>query len=329
MTNITEFPRDIRQHILNFIEAPPAIAAPNGNLSYRAVCRIFKDDFDDRPQLWNQLKAKAPESSMNIPKLMGKIEEQYPDTKSYFLFKELSKHFVRAGVSIPVGHLPMNEVHFQKLQDDLKKYDETLLFIWSKAKDEIELEDVPEGVLSEIRDWIDAPTHSPLLDKVVSLDIFYSRGVSFKALCPEIGNFKKLEQLSLFQNELEELPDTLMNLANLKTLNLGFNKFKIFPECIKTLVNLEILNFYKNELEVVPDFIGNLAKLQTLFLSQNKLKTLPPTITNLSKLTSFKINGNPLESIPEKIVNSNVDCIRENQTVKEFKEATVTVASLK
>jgi Leucine-rich repeat (LRR) protein len=93
-------------------------------------------------------------------------------------------------------------------------------------------------------------------------------------------------------------------------LNLSGNQLERLPEGIVELKNLTTLNLSVNQLERLPAEIGELKNLTTLFLSANQLKTLPAEIVELKNLTTLDLSENPLESPPPEIAKRGIEAIR-------------------
>lgn len=69
-----------------------------------------------------------------------------------------------------------------------------------------------------------------------------------KAFPPSVGRLRKLEELSLANNQLSGLPATLEFCEQLKVLNLKMNKFSRIPAVVLHLENLEELKRLDNPL---------------------------------------------------------------------------------
>ncbi len=128
------------------------------------------------------------------------------------------------------------------------------------------------------------------------------------------SQFINLEKLSLFQNELKELPPVIYKLKKLKNLNLGYNQINIISDELGKLTNLETITlhgnplvylsdkclslinlFYDNsDLPIIPDFIFNLKSLKNLSLVSNNLKLIPEEIANLENLEILSLGHNQI-----------------------------------
>jgi small GTP-binding protein len=126
-------------------------------------------------------------------------------------------------------------------------------------------------------------------------------GNQLERLPEGIVELKKLTTLNLSVNQLERLPAEIGELKNLTTLFLSANQLKTLPAEIGELKNLTTLFLTRNQLERLPAEIGELKNLITLFLSDNQLKTLPAEIGELKNLTMLNLSRNQLERLPAEI----------------------------
>lgn len=118
---------------------------------------------------------------------------------------------------------------------------------------------------------------------------------------PLRGNIPGLEELTIIDNPLEDLPDTIGSLMDLKALHIVNTRLTALPDSIGDLSNLEDLTVYSSHLKRVPDSIGNLSKLVALNLAYNDLETLPESIGKLTNLEVLDLTGNKFTSFPHPI----------------------------
>lgn len=79
-------------------------------------------------------------------------------------------------------------------------------------------------------------------------EIQFNNG-SIRELGQSIGNFSKLEELSLREHNISELPKSFKKLQTLKKLDLTGNKFDAIPESLYKLPNLEELKITIKSME--------------------------------------------------------------------------------
>ena len=108
-----------------------------------------------------------------------------------------------------------------------------------------------------------------------------------------------LKLLYIKQNNLEYLPESIGNLVNLTVLDLLGNCLTKIPTSIANLKNLTYLNLVNNKLESLPKEIGDLSSLQFLLISANKLSYLPNELSKLSSLLCLNVERNKIRLIPE------------------------------
>ena len=96
-----------------------------------------------------------------------------------------------------------------------------------------------------------------------------------------------LEELSLSQNQLRELPTSLGKLSNLRKLYV-----------------------FSNKLERLPDSFAELRALEVLYLEENQLTALPPWVAELPALASLDADDNPLQMPPSSVLDAGVGAVR-------------------
>ena len=159
--------------------------------------------------------------------------------------------------------------------------------------DQLEDINLSGGLLTNLPEWF-GNTFTNLL----SLTVVNNH---LKSLPESIGKLKKLQELNCEYNRLTILPESLGNLENLQELYFESNRLNTLPESFGKLVNLRELRLVSNRFASLPDSIGNLSKLEGLLLSRNNLTSLPLSIGNLKELKKLSIFLNKLTSLPESI----------------------------
>ena len=120
-------------------------------------------------------------------------------------------------------------------------------------------------------------------------------------LPPEIAKFKNLKWLNIDGNGLSRLPPELAKLTGLRLINLGGNRLAKIPDEITSLGGLETLILRGNGLEKLPDGLGRMTRLLWLDLGDNRLQSLPEGLGNLTALTELDLNGNELTGLPDEL----------------------------
>lgn len=118
-----------------------------------------------------------------------------------------------------------------------------------------------------------------------------------------IGTLTNLTSLSLWGNQLTEIPAEIGNLTNLTYLHLGVNQIEDIPAEIGMLTNLSKLYLGGNQITEIPAAIGNLTNLTTLALGSNQISLIPSELCTLQGLAALTIGGNRITDIPAEISN--------------------------
>ena len=113
--------------------------------------------------------------------------------------------------------------------------------------------------------------------------------------------FKKLKELNLKKNKLTEYTESMTQLNELVALDIEQNKISRLPESFGDLNKLKVLSISNNELTQLPNSLGLLKNLESLHADYNQLIKLPNSIGNLSKLNRLYLDGNQLEALPKSI----------------------------
>lgn len=96
-----------------------------------------------------------------------------------------------------------------------------------------------------------------------------------------------LQSLSLVDNNLRSLPDSLRNLKTLRYLSLDHN---LFP--------------------TIPEWVCELATLERLSIASCYIREIPSWILDLPRLESLTFDGNPIDSPPAEVASKGLEAIR-------------------
>eukprot|EP00834_Sanchytrium_tribonematis_P000815 NODE_16_length_49026_cov_1.035992.p10 type:complete len:354 gc:universal NODE_16_length_49026_cov_1.035992:34745-33684(-) len=113
-----------------------------------------------------------------------------------------------------------------------------------------------------------------------------------------------VQDLSLSNNIITQIPQTFTTLSCLQTLDLSNNAIVALPAMPKTL---KILNLSGNRLTdvVLNEMISKSSKvswnLEKLWLANNEIKNFPMEITKLINLDLLSLAGNKIKEIPTQI----------------------------
>ena len=116
-----------------------------------------------------------------------------------------------------------------------------------------------------------------------------------------------IKELNLSSNEISVLPDVCWS-ASLNKLNLSKNKLKTLPDCATELCAdfMKVLQLGHNQFEKVPKCVCLLHSLITLDISYNKLSFLPADISQFKELKKLILCGLHLNDPPQHICNKSL-----------------------
>lgn len=106
-------------------------------------------------------------------------------------------------------------------------------------------------------------------------------------------------EISLLDNKIESLHDTLEFPEKLQRLNLMINELTAIPEVFVGAVNLQELELSENKITAIPEFMPAMSDLRELSLSDNQIKEIPESICQCTKLERLKLVRNQLTDIPD------------------------------
>lgn len=108
-----------------------------------------------------------------------------------------------------------------------------------------------------------------------------------------LGYFIKFEKnhitnISLEQNDLSSLPETIDGFSHLRYLNLSENMLRELPDSIGNLKNLEYLDISCNLLEKLPESMKRLIKLNQIYIASNTKFLTPSWLFSLPSIKLVK-----------------------------------------
>ncbi|XP_029022318.1 leucine-rich repeat-containing protein 69 [Betta splendens] len=110
-------------------------------------------------------------------------------------------------------------------------------------------------------------------------------------LPPEIKSLRKLQHLSVLDNQLEDVPEDLGHLTELREINLTSNRLTRLPKQLYQCKGLTKIHAARNRLSSLPEGIGKLKQLAVLDVAGNKLSMFP-TEFHLLPLRELYCEGN-------------------------------------
>ncbi|MGL1885167.1 MAG: leucine-rich repeat domain-containing protein [Reichenbachiella sp.] len=133
---------------------------------------------------------------------------------------------------------------------------------------------------------------------------------------PEIERLENLTYLNI-RTRLEELPESIANLAKLKVLILPYNRLQRLPSNIEELRDLRILDLYANNLQGFPESICSLSKLIDLSIGGNNISNIPPEINQLTKLQTLGLLSLGINTLPATMLEMKQLSIKRNEALHE------------
>tara|TARA_R110002126_G_scaffold206886_1_gene353983 strand:- start:13787 stop:15088 length:1302 start_codon:yes stop_codon:yes gene_type:complete len=119
-----------------------------------------------------------------------------------------------------------------------------------------------------------------------------------------------LEILDLSENNLTQLPSTIVLLKKLRIVFFENNKFTEFPKILAELPSLTMIGFKSNQIHTIPENAFP-PLLRWLILTNNNLKRLPKSIGKCMYLQKFPVAGNLIEELPLEMANChNLELLR-------------------
>ena len=132
-----------------------------------------------------------------------------------------------------------------------------------------------------------------------------------------INELSELESITLTNNNISYLPESICSLTKLRELKIENNQLTTLPEEINKLENLESLSLMNNKLVSVPNSIGGLINLKKINLENNILENLPDSTGDL-KAIIINVNNNILCHFPKGLLKFAINSINNNKIPLEL-----------
>ncbi|HEC38923.1 hypothetical protein LCGC14_0843180 [marine sediment metagenome] len=129
-----------------------------------------------------------------------------------------------------------------------------------------------------------------ILKDLKTLKILHLTSSKIEFLGELIPYIKKLDDLRIFCDEINEVPKSIGIISNLKILIISGEIAQPIPSSIRRLKSLKVLSLRHNKLMTLPKSIGSLDSLERLDLVNNPLNKLVETIRNLHSLKELVLD---------------------------------------
>ena len=149
--------------------------------------------------------------------------------------------------------------------------------------DSLEILDISNNHLSQLPDW---------LTQLTQLKIIFASNNQFKQLPEVLGRCPSLEMIGFKANKVVNIPEFSLP-KKLRWLTLTDNRITLLPDTIGNCIQLEKLLLAGNQLTTLPNSIERLTNLQLLRISANRFNAFPEQVMSLPKLAWFAFAGNP------------------------------------
>lgn len=140
------------------------------------------------------------------------------------------------------------------------------------------------------------------LEDMVNKKFTLTDEISYSPMQFGVDNYQ-VNELSLFNCGLYELPDIISNLTSLKIAFFNNNHLTKLPSMIANLKELKRLELDNNKLTQLPQNFSHLSELSYLSMAFNYFSDFPEGLCGLKKLLYLDFSKNVLTSIPESILN--------------------------
>ena len=138
---------------------------------------------------------------------------------------------------------------------------------------------------------------SPLID----MELLSLEQNSIESMPESLGAFTALVGLAVDRNFLTTLPSSIGRLLKMTNLSASHNRLVKIPAAIGQCADLRRLALSHNRCSELPAALGKCAGLETLLLDSNRLTSLPASIAECSRLLAIDLRGNCLSNLPDAI----------------------------
>lgn len=155
-------------------------------------------------------------------------------------------------------------------------------------------------------------TLPPILAQMPWLTHLDMTGVGLLSLPEDIDTIlPNIEELLIFDNQIESIPDSIGQLKQLRMLDISINPLTTLPASVGMLQNLRSLFVGTCSLQTLPAELGQCRSLQQLHAENNQINTIPASLQNLRGLRpnqnkpdyqqGLRLDENPFTGVPASV----------------------------
>ena len=191
---------------------------------------------------------------------------------------------VKATTIEELDDLPENSVEHVTLQCLLRELPKALL----RHKKSIRFLDVSRNQLQDFPSW---------LPELEALTVLFASYNEFSTIPTSVRELSSLSMLGMRDNAISSLSEDALP-RSIRWLTLTNNLLTELPQSIGNLSLLKKLLLAGNKLSSLPDSICECSSLELLRISSNLFTRFPPQLFRLNALAWIALGGNPFTTFP-------------------------------
>ncbi len=219
------------------------------------------------------------------------IRSHYRKHQHLWINKHLEKLALNDTISLKFKYGFVSEVEFRKLPRDNPFLDTNQLQFLNRISIS------GHSHLQELPSWISSLS-GPVFSCLKTLNLYNNR---LEEIPDSIGNLKQLRTLNLGSNNLTYIPTSIIKMKKLKSLVLSKNNLREIPECVRSLVNLENLYGFQSSISEIPNWIGELSALKKIYLYDTYITQLSESISRLKELKELVVPVAAINHLPDSL----------------------------
>lgn len=139
-------------------------------------------------------------------------------------------------------------------------------------------------------------------------NIRYAGVKSYESVDKGLKEPLQVIRLSLHGQNLNTLPNSILEFKNLEVLSLGQNPNLDWDNTFEILSSLDSLRWLfleENQIKEIPVNISKLGELRTIWLNDNQIQDIPIEFNKLEKLEEIRLENNQISILPEELRKSD------------------------